>query len=125
MKSYQRKKTNHNIEISKVKYENNQARLEKEIKEVKKFFLNDIVIKEDNITRSCDICNKITHRASYAKHTKSKKKHMENEKQKELIKTKSLFQDAIENKTKNIYNPKSLKQVAGESIKLDDKHLNI
>ena len=35
-----------------------------------------------------------------------------------------LFQEPIENKIKKLYNPKSLKQLARDNIKLDDKHLN-
>ena len=35
-----------------------------------------------------------------------------------------LFQELVENKNKNIYNPKSLKQLARDNIKLDEKQLN-
>ena len=35
-----------------------------------------------------------------------------------------LFREPIENKIKAIYNPKSLKQLARNNIKLDDKQLN-
>ena len=35
-----------------------------------------------------------------------------------------LFQEPVENKIKKIYNPKSLKQLARNNIKLDDKQLN-
>ena len=35
-----------------------------------------------------------------------------------------LFQEPIENKIKNFYNPKSLTQIARDNIKLDDKQLN-
>ena len=47
---------------------------------------------------------------------------MENEKQNELIIPEWLFKEPIENKI--IYNPKSLKQIARDNIKLDDKQLN-
>ena len=49
---------------------------------------------------------------------------MENEQQNELIIPEWLFKEPIENKTKNIYNPKSLKQIARDNIKLDDKQIN-
>ena len=35
-----------------------------------------------------------------------------------------LFQEPIESKTNKIYNPKSLKQIARDFIRLDDKQLN-
>ena len=35
-----------------------------------------------------------------------------------------LFEDPIENKIEEVYNPKSLKQIARENIFLDDKQLN-
>ena len=35
-----------------------------------------------------------------------------------------LFQEPIENKIKKIYNPRSLKQIARDNIRLDDKQLN-
>ena len=35
-----------------------------------------------------------------------------------------LFQEPIENKIKKIYNPKTLKQLARNNIKLNDKQLN-
>ena len=34
-----------------------------------------------------------------------------------------MFQEPIENKTKTIYNPKSLKQIARDNVKSDDKQL--
>ena len=35
-----------------------------------------------------------------------------------------LFQEPVENKIKEIYNPKSLKQLARDNIRLDDKKIN-
>ena len=35
-----------------------------------------------------------------------------------------LFQEPIENKVKKTYNPKSIKQISRDNIKLDDKQLN-
>ena len=35
-----------------------------------------------------------------------------------------LFQEPVENKINNIYNPKSLKQIARDNIRLDDEQLN-
>ena len=57
------------------------------------------------------------------KHLRSKK-HLENIKQNEVIKPEWLFREPIENKIKKIYNPKPLKQLARNNIKLDDKQLN-
>ena len=74
-------------------------------------------------SRKCDICHVDVHRASYNKHLRSKK-HLENIKLNEMIIPEWLFQEAIENKIKKIYNPKSLKQLARNNIRLDDKQLN-
>ena len=74
-------------------------------------------------SRRCDICNVDVHRASYNKHLRSKK-HLENIKHNEMIIPEWLFQESIENKIKNIYNPKPLKQLARNKINLDDKQLN-
>ena len=74
-------------------------------------------------SRRCEICDIDVHRASYAKHLKSKK-HIENIKQNEMIIPEWLFKEPIENKIKKIYNPKSLKQIARNNINLDDKQLN-
>ena len=71
----------------------------------------------------CEICNTDVHRASYAKHLRSKK-HIENMKQYEMIIPEWLFQEPVENKIKKIYNPQSLKHLARNNIKLDDKQLN-
>ena len=74
-------------------------------------------------SRKCEICNIDVHRASYMKHLRSKK-HIENMKQSEMIIPEWLFQEPVENKIKKMYNPKSLKQLARNNIKLDDKQLN-
>ena len=74
-------------------------------------------------SRRCEICNVDVHRASYMKHLRSKKL-IENMKQNEMIIPEWLFQEPVENKIKKIYNPKSLKQLARNNIKLDDKQLN-
>ena len=73
-------------------------------------------------SRRCEICNVDVHRASYTKHLRSKK-HFENIKQNDMIIPEWLFQEPFENKIKKIYNPKSLKQLARNNIKLDDKQL--
>ena len=44
-------------------------------------------------------------------------------KQSEMIIPEWLFQEPIENKIKKIYNPRSLKQLARDNIRLDDKQL--
>ena len=74
-------------------------------------------------SRRCEVCNVDVHSASYAKHLRSKT-HLENMKQNEMIIPEWLFQEPVENKIKTIYNPKSLKQLARNNIKLDDKQLN-
>ena len=74
-------------------------------------------------SRRCDICKADVHRASFVKHLKSKK-HLENIKQNEMIIPEWLFQEPVENKIKKIYNPKSVKQLARNNIKLNDKQLN-
>ena len=70
-------------------------------------------------SRRCEVCNADTHRSSYAKHLRSKK-HIENMK---LI-PEWLFQEPVENTINKIYNPKLLKQLARNNIKLNDKQLN-
>ena len=70
--------------------------------------------------RKCEVCNVDVHRASYVKHKRSKK-HLENIKQNEMIMPEWLFEEPIENKINKIYNPKSLKQIARDNIKIDDK----
>ena len=72
-------------------------------------------------SRKCDICNIDVHRASYVKHLRSKK-HIENIKQNVMIIPEWLFQEPIERK--KIYNPNSLKQIARNNNKLDEKQLN-
>ena len=74
-------------------------------------------------SRKCDVCNVDVHRASFVKHLRSKK-HLENMNQNDMIIPEWLFQEPVENKIKKIYNPKSLKQLARNNIKLDDKQLN-
>ena len=74
-------------------------------------------------SRKCEICNVDVHRTSYAKHLRSKT-HLENIKLNNMIIPERLFQEPVENKIKKIYNPKSLKQLARNNIKLDDKQLN-
>ena len=74
-------------------------------------------------SRKCDICNVDVHRASYVKHLKSKK-YIKYTKQNELIIPEWLFQEPVENKIKKIYNPKPLRQLARDNIRLDDRQLN-
>ena len=73
-------------------------------------------------SRRCEHCNVDVHRASYMKHLRSKK-HLENIKQNDMIIPEWLFQESVENKIKKRYNPKSLKQLARNNIKLDNKQL--
>ena len=73
-------------------------------------------------SRKCNDCNVDVHRASYVKHLRSKK-HLENIKQNAMIIPQWLFQEPVENQIEEIYNPKSLKQIARDNIRLDDKQL--
>ena len=75
--------------------------------------------------RKCEICNVNVHGASYVKHMRSKK-HLEKEKQIEMILPEWLFKEEqapIENEFGKLFNPKTLKQLARRKIKLDDKEL--
>ena len=74
-------------------------------------------------SRKCEVCNVDVHRAPYIKHFRSKK-HIKNMKQNEGIIPEWLFSEPIENKIEKINNPKSLKQLARDNIRLDDKQLN-
>ena len=74
-------------------------------------------------SRRCEVCNVDVHRASFVKHVRSKK-HLGNIKQNEMIIPEWLFQEPVENKIEKIYNPRSLKQIARDNIRLDDKQLN-
>ena len=73
----------------------------------------------------CDVCNVNVHRASFVKHLRSKK-HLEKLEQNEMIIPDWFFKEEpspIEKKIQKVYNPKTLKQLAREEIKLDDKEL--
>ena len=76
-------------------------------------------------SRTCEVCNVIVHRASFAKHLRSKK-HSEIVIQNEMIIPEWFFKEEkapIKKKIQKVYNPKTLKQLAREKIKLDDKEL--
>ena len=76
-------------------------------------------------SRTCEICNVNVHRASFVKHLRSKK-HLENIKQNEIIIPEWLFKEErtpIKKKIQEVYNPKTLKQLAREKVKMDDKEL--
>ena len=76
-------------------------------------------------SRTCEVCNVNVHRASFAKHLRSKKR-LENVEQKEMIIPEWLFKEErspIRKKMQKVYIPKILKQLAREKIKLDDKEL--
>ena len=76
-------------------------------------------------SRLCNVCNVNVHRASFVKHLRSKK-HLENIEQNEMIIPEWLFkqeQTPIRKKIQKVYKPKTLKQLAREKIKLDDKKL--
>ena len=76
-------------------------------------------------SRTCEICNVDVHRASMQKHLRSKK-HLENTNRIEMIIPEWFFKEektAIKKKIQKMYTPKTLKQLAREKIKLDDKKL--
>ena len=76
-------------------------------------------------SRTCDDCNVNVHRASFAKHLRSKI-HLKNIEQNEMIIPEWFFKEEktpIKKKIQKVYNPKTLKQLAREKIKLDDKEL--
>ena len=76
-------------------------------------------------SRTCDVCNVNIHRASFAKNLRSKKR-LENVEQNEMIIPAWFFQEEKtpnKKKIQKVYNPKTLKQLATEKIKLDDKEL--
>ena len=76
-------------------------------------------------SRTCEICNVNVHRASFAKHLRSKI-HWKNIEQNEVIIPNWFFKEEkspIKKKIQKVYNPKTLKQLAREKIKLDDKEL--
>ena len=73
-------------------------------------------------SRTCEVCNVNIHRASMQKHLRSKK-HLENVIQNEMIIPEWFFKEEktpIKKKIQKLYNPKTLKQLAREKIKLDD-----
>ena len=72
-------------------------------------------------SRTFEICNVYVDRASMQKQLRNKK-HLEKEKQKQLIIPKWLFkeeQTPIKNKIKKVVNPKTVKQIATENIKVN------
>ena len=76
-------------------------------------------------SRTCEVCNVNVHRASFVKHLRSKK-HLENIEQNEMIIPEWLFKEnrsPIKKKMQKVYNHKTLKQLAREKIKMDDKEL--
>ena len=77
-------------------------------------------------SRTCDLCNGNVHRASFVRHLRIKK-HLENIIKNEMIIPEWLFKEEqapIKKQIKSIYNPKTLKQIAGEIIKMSDKELD-
>ena len=72
-------------------------------------------------SRTCEICNVNVHRASFVKHSRSKD-HLENMIQNEMIIPEWFFKEEktpIKKQIQKVYNPKTLKQLAREKIKLD------
>ena len=54
----------------------------------------------------------------------SSTKHLVKDKQNEFKITDWFFQKHIENKPRKMCSPKSLREIAGENIKLDDEQIN-
>ena len=76
-------------------------------------------------SRTCEIRNVNVHRASFVKHLRSKN-HLENMIQIEMIIPEWFYKEEkspIKKKIQEVYNPKTLKQLAREKTKLDDKEL--
>ena len=76
-------------------------------------------------SRTCEVCKVNVHRASFAKHLRSKK-HLENMIQNEMIIPEWFFKEEkspIKKKIQKVYNPKTLKQLARDKINLDDEEL--
>ena len=77
-------------------------------------------------SRTCESCNVNVHRASMQKLLRSKK-HLENIKQNEMIIPEWVFKEEQapnKNKIKKVYNPKTLKQIARQIIKMNDRELD-
>ena len=77
-------------------------------------------------SRTCENCSIDVHRASVQKHLRSKK-HLENIKRNELIIPEWFFKEErtpIKKQIKKVYNPKTLKQIARQYIKMNDKDLD-
>ena len=77
-------------------------------------------------SRTCEIGNVVVHRASMHKHLRSKK-HSENIEQNEMIKPEWLLREErspLKRKIQNVCNPRTLKQIAREKIKMNDKELD-
>ena len=76
-------------------------------------------------SRTCEICNVNVHRASFVNHLRSRK-HLENIEQNEMRYQNGFFKEEkapIRKKIQKVYNPKTLKQLAREKFKLDEKEL--
>ena len=77
-------------------------------------------------SRRCENCIVDVHRASYAKDFRSKK-HLENDKQFEIIMPKWLFKEEqapIKNKTKKVNIRKPLKQIAWLKFKINHNKID-
>ena len=70
-------------------------------------------------SRRCEVCNVKCHRASFAKHLRSKK-YFDNK----ITIPQWLFQEPIEDGIEKVYNPKTLRQIARAYIKMKDEELN-
>ena len=71
-------------------------------------------------SRKCEVCNIDVHRASYVKHQRSEK-HLENKNKMTWLYQIGSFKNVLKIKLKVF--PKSLKQLARDNFRLDDKQL--
>ena len=81
--------------------------------------------KKEN-SRTCEIFNVNVHGASYAKHLRSKK-HLKNILKNEMTIPEWLSkqeQTPIKKQIKKLHNPRTIKQIARESNKMNDKEVN-
>ena len=77
-------------------------------------------------SRRCGNCNTDVHRAPYAKDLRSKK-HLKNVRQYDIFIPEWLFKEAqspLRKKVEKVYNPITLKQIARDNFKKDDKELD-
>ena len=73
--------------------------------------------------RRCDICKIDNDRRSFAKHFRSTK-HLKKMRPDDINIPEQFFRDSLEIKFKKIHNPKPFRQIATDTIRLDEKNFN-